>query len=221
MIAVIQCAGSKRDGGYFITPDGLRVKFVAHPELAPCADDLYYTRPDDRSPSGATWRQILTSYNTARDNPWKLHTAANLYEPQAYRQLQAKLGPEQVFVLSAGWGLVRSDFLLPQYDITFSSAVKKPAPWKFRNREDHYEDFSHIPQDCTDHVHFFGGKDYVALFCRLTSDVAGRRTIYFNSSAAPRAPGCELMPFKANRNMNWHYDCVTWFLSQGEELDTA
>jgi hypothetical protein len=34
-----------------------------------------------------------------------------------------RFGLENVYVLSASWGLIRADFLTPYYDITFSSSA--------------------------------------------------------------------------------------------------
>jgi tetratricopeptide repeat protein len=56
MIAVIQCAGSKRtNAGYLKTKDGTPVSFVAHPEFAPPAASCICARPDDASDTGGTW----------------------------------------------------------------------------------------------------------------------------------------------------------------------
>lgn len=215
MIAIIQCAGSKRqDTGHFMTGSGDRLMFVARPELAPRSATYRHVHPDDLTPDGLTWRQEVLAYNGKADNPLRLHTAWELYRPPAYRHLVAHLGAKQVFVLSAGWGLVRSDFRTPQYDITFTSAVKKKRPWSHRRKSDAYDDFRHLPETTTDPIFFFGGKDYIGLFCQLTNHVQGPRTIYHNSADAPRAPECKLERFPANRRTNWHYDCVEWFTSR-------
>jgi hypothetical protein len=39
-------------------------------------------------------------------------------------RLVEKFGIEKVFILSAGWGLIRADFLTPNYDITFSGSAE-------------------------------------------------------------------------------------------------
>jgi hypothetical protein len=214
MIAVIQCAGSKRKGtGYFATPSGERVVFVARPEIAPQSERYLPVHPDAPTPNGHTWRDEVLAYNQRADNPLHLHAAWELYEPTAYRRLVSHLGVENVYVLSAGWGLVRSDFKLPQYDITFTSAVKKKRPWVHRRRSDIYRDFGHLPAETTEEVYFFGGKDYLGLFSHLTRHIRGPRTAFFNSALPPKAPGLRLQRFEATRNMNWHYDCVDWFVS--------
>ena len=73
MIAIIQCAASKREGaGRLVTADGRPVKFVAHPNLAPSDDRVVYARPDDVSDMERPWREVLLEYNQASDNRLKL-----------------------------------------------------------------------------------------------------------------------------------------------------
>lgn len=216
MIAVIQCAGSKNPAaGYLVSDSGDRLMFVARPDLAPSTDAQRFVHPDDQGASaGYSWREEVVAYNERSDDPLRLYRAWELYKPATYGRLVSKLGAEQVYILSAGWGLVRSDFRLPQYDITFTSQVKKKRPWAHRRQSDVYRDLSQLPDNTTAPVYFFGGKDYVRLFCDLTRGIAGPRTVFYNSAVPPRAPGCSLEPFDANRNRNWHYDCAEWFLDR-------
>ena len=215
MTVVIQCAASKRPhAGSLRTADGRRVLFVADPAAAPPDPDVMYARPDDTAGDGRTWREHLVAYNEAGPNPYGLLRAFELYENPAYRQLVGQLGIENVYILSAGWGLIRADFLTPLYDITFSSPVKKSAPWKYRRRTAAYRDLSQIPETSPDEVFFLGGKDYVPLFCDLTAGVAGRRTIIYNSDTPPRAPGCHLERYQTSTRTNWHYEAARWLLSR-------
>jgi hypothetical protein len=55
---------------------------------------------------------------------------------------------------------------------------------------------------------FLGGKDYLPLFCSLTSSFRGDRLIYFNASKAPEAPGCRLVRYETPVRTNWHYECA-------------
>ena len=90
---------------------------------------------------------------------------------------------------AAGWGLISASFLTPNYDITFSMA--KPAErYKRRRKKDVCLDQRDLPNSTEEPIFFFGGKDYVPLFCKLTHGVRGRRTVFFNSEFAPDAPGC-------------------------------
>lgn len=124
MIAVIQCAASKRsDAGRLRTAHGVPVEFVADPQAAPADPSRTYARPDDLSDNRTSWRQLLVAYNQEPgSNPLGLYPAYQLYENRAYGRLVDSFGLSNVYVLSAGWGLIRADFLTPHYDITTAQA---------------------------------------------------------------------------------------------------
>lgn len=212
MIAVIQCAATKRaHAGYLTTQDGKRVLFVADPDKAAPIDGFHYARPDDLSDTGESWRAMLVRYNQTRnDNLLGLHQAYELYENQIYRRLAHQLGSDKTYILSAGWGLINACFLTPNYDITFSPNAE---PYKRRKKSDFYRDLCLLPENTEERIVFFGGKDYIPLFCALTQSTAGSRTIFFNSKHRPEAPGCLLEAFPTTTRTNWHYECAQAFLS--------
>jgi hypothetical protein len=43
--------------------------------------------------------------------------------------------------------------------------------YKRLRKADRYEDFRMLPEETEDEIVFFGGKDYIALFCESTRDV--------------------------------------------------
>jgi hypothetical protein len=161
MIVVIQCAASKApNAGHLVTADGKLVTFVAHPEIAPRNEDHVYARPDDDAGKRKPWREVLLAYNREPNtNPLLLLPAYRLYENPIYGSLVERLGIENVYILSAGWGLIRSDFLTPDYDITFSQSARGDDAYKRRRKDDQYEDFCMLRQDTDDEILFFGGKD--------------------------------------------------------------
>jgi hypothetical protein len=112
---------------------------------------------------------------------------------------------KQVYILSAGWGLIRADFLTPYYDITFSPGAET---YKRRRKADRYEDFCMLPNDADDQILFLGGKDYLPLFCSLTSAVRTKKTVFYNSAQRPQVTGCQLKRFETTTRMNWHYECA-------------
>jgi hypothetical protein len=113
MIAVIQCAASKRgDAGFLKTKDGTRVLFVGDPKAAPPSDSILYARPDGISDHGVSWRQELIEYNHSPSaNPLRLSRSADLYTNETYRHLVARFGLSKTYILSAGWGLISASFL--------------------------------------------------------------------------------------------------------------
>ena len=130
------------------------VRRVADP-----SDGLLYERPDDMSDYGWTWREALLRYNQdLSHNPLRLLPAWQLYDNPVYGRLFEKFGVEKFFILSAGWGLIRADFLTPYYDITFSPSADA---YKCRRKTDRYEDFCMLPANINEDVLFFGGKDYL------------------------------------------------------------
>ena len=210
MIVVIQCAAGKQPhAGHLRTLDGRKVMFVAHPESAPADGNRIYARPDDISDRGDSWRTVLERYNTAPgENPLGLLPARYLYRNSTYELLGQRFGPERLYILSAGWGLVRADYLTPNYDVTFSKAGNVPQ-FKRRRNQDTYRDFE-LPSGVSDPIVFFGGRDYIPLFTKLTASATVPRTVFFAGRRA-EAPGCKLRrigdPFT-----NWHYQCAKEFL---------
>jgi hypothetical protein len=206
MKVVIQCASRKQSGaGSFCLSDGRSVRFLARPDLAP--NDLYaHARPDDQSGERETWRARLMTYNRdAKTNPLNLLPAYRLYAPDAYRSLVDRFGMDQVYILSAGWGLIPAGFLTPDYDITFSAAAD---PWKRRREHDRYDDFQLLPDD-GDPMLFLGGKDYVPLFSELVRGLRGPKTVFFNSARPPDLPsGFRAVRFETSTRHNWHYKCA-------------
>jgi hypothetical protein len=63
-----------------------------------------------------------------------------------------------------------------------------------------------LPDETEDEILFFGGKDYVALFCELTKDVKSRRTAFYSSAEPPEARGGMLAKFDITTRTNWHYE---------------
>ena len=211
MKVVIQCAGKKTSGaGFLAGSDGVSVHFVARPELAPFCPDKRHARPDDPAANGKTWRDILRAHNLRADKSLNLLRAYQLYQHPIYTKLVEKFGAGNVFILSAGWGLVGANFLLPAYDITFSSAGEK---FSHRKRQDTYDDFSMLPDDCDDDLVFFGGKDYQRHFHRISKNYRGNRFVFYNSAGKPDMPDCRAVKYKTETRTNWHYECAAAFIN--------
>src|ERR1051326_6574897 len=183
MIVVIQCAATKRPGaGHLTTVAGKPVCFVADPQAAPRSDAYLYARPDDLNEDGVSWRDVLQQYNSnPNGNPLRLCQAHQLYQNKVYQRLMRCCGVANVYILSAGWGLIRAEFLTPDYDITFSASAD---PYKRRKKSDSYRDFNMLEGQTKgdDKIIFFGGKDYLPLFSKLTSHVAGKKVVFINSA---------------------------------------
>lgn len=211
MIVVIQCASRKRaNAGHLVSKEGRKVMFVADPDRAPESESIVYQRPDDSESPGRSYRDVLVEYNQREreENPLDLLPAWKLYENQTYASLAETFGTGNLYILSAGWGLIEAEFLTPNYDITFSGNAGGTNTYKRRSVNDsRYRDFPMIPRDVSSHVVFLGGKDYVSLFCKLTMGIA-RRTIFYNSLSPPSVPSCDLVRYETTKRTNWHYECA-------------
>ena len=203
-----------------------RVVFVADPELAPKKDGIFYARPDDDIPSGdQTWRDKLIEYNQIPNhNPNNLLKSYNLYRNNCYHKLAEHVGPDRLFILSAGWGLVKSSFMLPYYNITFSNNNDIHT---VRNQNDEFNDFKCILQDEIDSpILFFGSKNYLNFFNRLTNHLKNPRIVFYrtptngnnNPNNTPEIANGRALPFATNRCTNWHYECANKFMEH--ELDS-
>jgi len=213
MIVVIQCAASKRpDAGHLRAASGTPVSFVAKPHLAPAAANQAYARPDDLSDTGPSWRELLLAYNKQPNvNPLRLLPAYQRYENRTYGRIVDQFGVSNVYILSAGWGLIRADFWTPYYDITYSQSAED---YKRRRKSDQYSDFRMIPAQTDEEVVFFGGKDYVPLFASLTAAIRARKTVFYNASQAPQAAGCKVQRFVTSTRTNWHYECANALIEE-------
>lgn len=213
MIVVIQCQGRKQpDAGHLKTADGKSVSFVAQPAIVPSDASCLYARPDDASDDGRTWRHVLLAYNNDIRNPFCLYPAYQLYMDDVYKRLANRFGVKNLYILSAGWGLIRADFMTPYYDITFSQ-IKKDKKYKRRRHSDRFDDFAMLPASTGEPIVFFGSKAYVPSFCFLTKESRSEKTVFYNTGHPPEAPGCLLKKFEnAKRDTNWQYDCANAFL---------
>jgi len=163
---------------------------------------------------------VLLAYNRKPENPLRLLPAWQLYNDPAYGRLAGKCGVGNVYVLSAGWGLIRADFLTPDYDITFSY-VKPEDRYKRRSMAESYDDFCMLPLDARAPIVFFGCKGYLPLFESLTSSIRAPKTVFFNSAAAPEMPGHVLKRFDTRRRTNWHYECAAAFVDGRISVDQS
>lgn len=240
MIVVIQCAKSKKNA-CFSLKNGRKVKFIANVnELHQSDKDEYaYFHPDAplsvdydaenfQAPKDVySWRDYLEAYNKHWQlysrNPFGLYSAIDLYSRKEYRKLVNRPKIKQVYILSAGWGMMRENYLLPNYDITFSSASK---PYQKRHQDSKpFKDFTHITDDYRNDqfdkhspIIFIGVKSYLPLFDKLTkclpnkkimSDLIlneNKRELYSNNYEFTK------MSWKTHTYTNWQYSCVDFLL---------
>ena len=212
MIVVIQgAAGRQPHAGHIKARDGRRVLFVADPERAPADLAVCHARPDERSNFCVTWRKLVLGYNAnRRNNPLGLLPAHELYPDEIYAQLVEQLGASKTYILSAGWGLIKASFLTPNYDITLDPGAE---PFRRRAPTDEYADLCMLPANSEEDLYFFGGEEYVPMFCRLTAAHRGRRIVCYDSANPPEAAGCTLQRFDTGGGAHGYQECAAAFLA--------
>ena len=235
-IVVIQCASQKNPGAIDFTLEGKRVEFVAQPNLAPTTSKLLYVRPDDRRPGGdGTWRDLVIQANSKIERSNQFVTAARLYRNSAYEKLLSVFGEKRLYILSAGWGLVRASYHLPDYDITFRNMAKEEK-YKQRRQMDPYLDFNHLLDDygamCEIPICFFGGDTYRPLFASLLQPLRGSKSVFYRVPPLPGAVphqfealnpeiGFHNVPFPTSRLTNWQYECAEAFARHCVRVSTG
>jgi hypothetical protein len=204
---VMICAGGKHNSFFKAYP---KENFVNKPELS------NEHHPDDKMNDKKTsWRDYLI--NNQNDN--NLLEAYNLYTREEYRCLHRKY-EHNFYILSAGWGLVNSEFKLPKYDITFSNTANLRT-----KRNDNligaplYNDFNLLNLDGKEDIVYIGSPDYIPLFFDLTSILKNRKIIYWKGMAPMPVPVRFPIPnntflyryYNTNTRMNWYYEVARDF----------
>lgn len=223
MKIIIQCAGAKQThANYtgFHQHEHYIKRFLARPNT----DHLHCAHPDLECANGITWRETLAQYNQQNrfNNPQYLSQAYELYRPAAYGNLVAEFGVENVFILSAGWGLIRGDYLIPDYDITFSANAE---PHQRRRNNDDFNDFNHLAGN-TEPVIFLGGISYQPLLFQLTQQLNCDVTLVYRAATPPALPkkanvNANYMTryFDTPRRTNWHYEVANTLIQNHHLFD--
>lgn len=176
MKAVIQCAMTKNEKSATFTMNGAAQTFVATPS------GVNEVRPWDEIPTmiGKTWIDCAHAYGIPAE--WVMYKDAGigisgngqltecgtLYlprkSPRVYQDLVEKLGKENVYILSAGWGLVRADARIPTYNVTFNEQAPLYAQVTPENRSK-YPAYSNVIAGA-DEIHLFITPNYFDYWTR-------------------------------------------------------
>ena len=193
------CSGGKNDSTFDDYP---KIKFKA---TGNTRDEFH---PDEKIPNSAiSWRVYLEKHQKDKN----LLMAYELYSRNEYRCLYKKFG-NSFYILSAGWGLVNSEFKLPNYDITFSNSAKVNIDAKRSENNNNlpiYNDFNQLVINDNEDIIFIGSPDYIQLFIILTQNLPNRKIIYWKSKSLRRIypnDTFEYRYFQTNTRTNWHYE---------------
>jgi hypothetical protein len=201
-IIVIQCQGRKKEEQKSWRWGSQQVIFVADKEKyahSNGASALVPYEPDDPVSNGSTitWRQMFLEYYQTKRKPAVLQEADGLpeawqlYKDSVYEHLVRHYGKENVFILSAGWGLVNADYRLPPYNITFSTAENTPkyARTSVEKLWQRLEPLNYNPlckianKDTT--IYFFGSEKYRDLLYYYADPIPAIKVVFYKSKKKP------------------------------------
>lgn len=196
---VVMICASMKNGEYLkYMNNDIHFKAVSIPN-----ENTY--RPDDLIPNeNITWRNYIC------ENQSKIPLQAyELYTRDIYRSLFKRFG-NNLYILSAGWGLVRANYGLPKYDITFSRGKNQENNRRVYNTPV-YSDFNQLSVDNKEDIVFVGTPDYLQLFFKCTEDLSNRKIIYYKKDNLPnthRPPNNSFLFIRyiTNTRMKWYYE---------------
>ncbi|MGL2999401.1 hypothetical protein [Flavobacterium sp. RSSB_23] len=206
---VMICAGQKNNSFFTAYPIE---KFVDNPS------NNFEHHPDDiKENSETTWRDYLID----NQNDKNLLEAYRLYVPrtlpnvylESHNRFMANL-----YILSAGWGLVRANYRLPKYDITFSKATNVSLNARRNFNTTQYQDFNQLDKNDDNDIVFIGSPDYIPLFIHLTENLKNRKIIYWKKKNTPNTyplPNNSFLYrfYLTTTNTNWYYELARDFCS--------
>jgi hypothetical protein len=165
-----------------------------------------------------TWRDLVKEQN----HP-DLVPAYSLYHRDIYRDLHNEFG-SHFYILSAGWGIIKADFKIPVYNITYS---RDPGFPEHAKRIDNYgwEDFNHLQDDVVkfdpdSEIILFAGSSYVPPFRDMTRSIVSflhrkriKITIKYKRQTVPQpGDGFKYDYYSTNLNRIWYYKAAEKFL---------
>ncbi len=164
---VLICASKKRNGSELVIEDQI-INIDATPGHRPndLINDLNMTRLEY-----ILGHQNLISF-----------MAFQLYNKPYYRLMRAVFG-DRFFIQSAGFGIVRSDLKLPNYNITFKGNNTNQRDF-IANEGNGYFDLNQILDSgiTNEDLVFVGSIDYLKQFIELTSGMPNRKIIFYKGN---------------------------------------
>lgn len=205
MKIIISCC-DRKNGTAFIH-NGEIINFISHVNQVSPNNEMYY-HPDDLIPNETiSWRELVAQQEPGSN----LQSSHELYRPPIYSSLFQNFGND-MYIYSAGWGIIRADFKLPKYNVTFSNNNNIPNYAK-RNRNDKFNDFNHLVDvNINEDIIFMAGNDYVIPFCELTHLLPNKKIIIYknlavlNNNPYLNTNNFQFVHYETNRRTNWHYE---------------
>ena len=217
MKIIISCCDRKN--GMTFQQDGDKINFVSNVNEVSSNNELYF-HPDNLIPNeNITWRELIAK----QENRIDLLSTYILYKPNIYKLLFQHYGND-LFIFSAGWGIVRADYKLPKYNVTFSNGKNIPF-YARRKKNDVFNDFNQLEGlDLNERIIFIAGKDYVSTFCQLTNHLPNEKIIIYKSQDVLidnpylNKNNFQFFHYQTNTRTNWHYEFANRLMNNQIEL---
>ena len=207
---VMICAKEKKGNSNIIHENfNHPITFVAQP------NGVNTFLPDGDIPNlNMTWRDYVTNNQNNNVIPFKSY---QLYIHGVYQNL-FNFFRYRLFILSAGWGLVKAEFRLPNYNITFSSSAKPEYKRVFNNLDPSFNDFNDLTYNHNvglnsenEDIVFIGGRTYIKQFIARTDGIGKNKIIYhFGNEPLVVLPDnffyVQYVPNNPNNYRTWHYE---------------
>lgn len=204
-ITVLICSSGKQDNSemlYFNNNVPQLIELNANEGLRP--DNLAFNNE-------LTWRNYIEQNQDNGNIPFMSH---QLYTRIEYCMLRAAFG-DRFFIQSAGFGIVRSNYRLPKYNITFTGNNEDNRRYYLPNGGDGFLDFNHLLEldSKLEDIVYVGGKSYVKQFIELTRGLPNRKIIFYKGNPYPLNYINEgenfifhqYYPENPGQRTNWHY----------------
>jgi hypothetical protein len=194
-------------------------------------DGVVFHKPDDRIPGETrTWRDLVLEQKEC-----DLVSAYRLYSPpispDIYKDFYGKF-KNRFYIFSAGWGIIRANFKLPDYNITYSTAPNMP---EYARRRDNigWNDINHLKEDSVKFnrdsvIILFVGSDSVPPFCGMTKSIPYEKKILYNGekgrkvTETMRGQGFvqrfDYEEYQTDQKTNWHYKAAREFIINPGEV---
>lgn len=209
-VIVMPCCGTKNEKICHLKD--LNIIFNARQQQI--INDTIYTTPyasvksviDNYPDENITWYDFVSKSQNISYDIFNMRIAYDMYKNKTYK-LVYEAFKNKMYILSAGWGIIRSEFKIPAYNIVYKTGKDNNyrnnsfiAPWK---------DFNHLLEDYPNkdvNVIFAGGQSYWSAFTKLTTGF-NRKMLYNSFKTTPRKEGinCEEFYYNCKAKTNWHY----------------
>lgn len=178
---IMMCNSGKRINSDLKFPIDSELNYLNHKIKFSATSNhpIHQFKPDDLIPNQIkSWRNYIEENQYVDYIPYMSY---QLYIPRyaeyviLYEILFERF-KENLYILSAGWGLVNATYRLPEYDITFSNSKNNYNQRKYKDNS--FYDYNQLNLESDEDIVFIGSDSYIKSFLNLTIGTRNRKIIY-------------------------------------------